>query len=117
MQNDDKKTTSNDDSDVQGADVIEMDSLQEGKGERFADGMIVGEKDPLDSTEDLNNLDAPLDEGLGDDAFEDTEDSTLPVENDSDDETATGMPESDFDDVPPIMQNAGDIVIDNDVAA
>lgn len=62
--------------------------------------------------DDLNSSQAPLDEGLGDDASGDydEDDDTLVAENDSD-QTETGMDESDADNLEG-KENLGDTVLD-----
>src|SRR5260221_5687725 len=73
-------------------------------------------KDYIDKS-DLNSSQAPLNEGLGDDAYDDydLDDATLTAENDSD-ETETGMEESDGDNLKG-KQNLGDVVVDEDQLA
>lgn len=106
-----KVTPVNDDSVDEGADVKEMDSLNE-EGTKFAAGLYDDneQKDYLNGTNDLINEDAPLDEGLGDDAAMDydEDDATLAAEND-DDVTETGMDESDADNLEG-KENLGDTV-------
>lgn len=101
----------NEDSVDEGVEESEMDSLN-GEGTRFAAGLYGDneQKDYLDGTNDLNNETASPDEGLGDDASMnyDEDDNTLPAENDND-VTATGMDESDADNLEG-KENLGDIV-------
>lgn len=95
-------------------------NAEELTGTKYASGLYNDNpnKDYIDSTNDLNNIDAPLDAGTGDDAtFDyDEDDNTLPAENDTD-ETETGMDDEDFDNVSPLQQNKGDEVVDPEVAA
>lgn len=102
----------NEDSVDEGVEEKEMNSL-DGEGTRFAAGLYEDNenKDYLVGTNDLNNVDASADEGLGDDAAMsyDEDDNTLPAENDSD-VTATGMDESDADNMQG-KENLGDVVL------
>lgn len=91
---------------------LEMDSLDE-QGTRYAAGLYEDneQKDYISNTNDLNNEDAALDAGLGDDASTDydEDDATLTAEND-DDVVATGMDESDADNLEG-KDNLGDTVL------
>ena len=115
MNDDDLKTkpVNNNSDDVdEGVEEKEMDSLNE-EGTKFAAGLYDDNenKDYVNGTNDLNNEDAPLDAGLGDDASMDydEDDATLTAENDED-VTETGMDESDADNLKG-KQNLGDTVI------
>jgi len=112
MNDDIKAHQISDNSIDEGVEQKEMDSLNE-KGTRFAAGLYDDnqQKDYVTGIDDLNNEDAPLDAGLGDDASMDydEDDATLPAENDED-VTATGMDESDADNLNG-KQNLGDTVM------
>ncbi len=117
MQDDDVKTNPvpvNNSSDEPVDDVVEseMNSLDD-EGTKFAAGLYEDNenKDYLAGTNDLNNEDSALDAGLGDDASMnyDEDDATLPAENDQD-VTATGMDESDADNLEG-KDNIGDTVL------
>lgn len=116
MQDDEnvKVNAQSDDITDAGVEEVEMDSLDE-EGTRYAAGLYDDneQKDYIDDTNDLNNINSPLDAGLGDDASMnyDEDDATLPAENDSD-VTETGMDESDADNLQG-KDNLGDTILRN----
>lgn len=115
MQDDELATTPvtpTDDANTSEDEVSEMDSLDE-QGTKYAAGIYEDneQKDYLNGTNDLNNEDSALDAGLGDDASMDydEDDATLTAEND-DDVVATGMDESDADNLEG-KESLGDTVV------
>lgn len=71
--------------------------------------------DYIDSPDDLNNLDAPLDAGTDRDAdgdYDRDDSGLVPEDDDKDPNSETGLNEVELDNISPLMENAGDIVID-----
>lgn len=83
---------------------------------RYAKSLYDDSETKDDLTEDsLNSENDDLGAGLGDDAYQtyDSDDATLPAEND-DDVTETGIEVEDADNLLPSQENLGDVIIDPD---
>lgn len=112
MDDDDRTTDPND---INGDGQTSYDDT-ENTNTRYANSLYNDDENTdYYQKDDFNPASSDLDAGIDDDAFQtyDSDDSTLPSENDND-ETETGMDEVDADNISPLQDQMGDTVVDDD---